>query len=57
MALNGMPSEQDTFAFFLAKELGKTVGELDVMSHAEYVRWQAYYEAKGASENMRGVGI
>lgn len=47
-ALAGAESETDAFAFILAEKLGKTVGELDSMSHMEYVRWQAYVEARAA---------
>lgn len=53
LGLNGREADVDTFAFFLARELGKTVGELDSMPATEYVSWQAYYEATGAMRDMR----
>jgi hypothetical protein len=53
LALNGRESDIDAFAFTLAKELGKTVAEIEDMSHAEYVGWQAYYKVQGA---LKGVG-
>lgn len=37
-----MKSEVDHFPFILAEELGKTLGEIDAMPHAEYVQWKAW---------------
>lgn len=55
LGLNGQPSEFDVFSFFLARELGRTVAELDTMSMDERTKWSAYYEAKTAIEGMRPV--
>lgn len=52
-SLHGKETETDAFLFFLATQLGKTVAELDGMSHGEYVQWQAYFEAKQAIEGVR----
>lgn len=48
LAMNGRESDVDTFRFYLAEKLGKTAGEIDRMSNAEYVEWAAYYEVKNA---------
>lgn len=53
LGLHGREADVDTFAFFLAKELGKTVSELQSMPCDEYVGWQAYYEATGAMQDVR----
>lgn len=53
LSLNGREADVDTFAFFLARELGKTVGELQDMPTSEYVGWQAYYEATGAMRDVK----
>jgi hypothetical protein len=56
LSLNGRPSDANAFLFFLATELGKTVGELEAqLSYAEFVQWQAYHTAKNAIENQRKV--
>lgn len=57
MGLNGRQSDVDVFRFILAEKLGRTVAEIDEMSHAEYVGWIAFHEARNASENMREVGL
>lgn len=53
LGFHDRPSEVEVFSFFLARELGKTVAEIEQMSHAEYVRWQGYFTAKHAIENKR----
>lgn len=53
LGLNGRHSGVDVFAFHLAEKLGVFVSSLDDMSHAEYVRWNAYFTAKSAIENQR----
>lgn len=40
------------FLFRLARDLGKTVGELMEISHAEFLHWIAFYEV----ENSRRSG-
>ena len=35
--------DTDPFPFVLARDLGRTVGELDPMPFAEYVQWKAFY--------------
>lgn len=57
LALCGRASEVDVFPFFLAEKLGKTLSEIEGLSHAETVRWAAYYEAKAACENLTEVTI
>lgn len=46
----------DGFAYFLAHELKKTVTEVEEMPAHEYVRWNAYFTAKAAVENLKPVG-
>jgi hypothetical protein len=49
-------SEQvDAFAFFLAHELHMSVTEVEAMPMGEYVKWNAYFTAKKAVENLRPV--
>lgn len=55
LGLNGRPSDVDVFLFYLATQLGKTVGEVEEMPNAELVRWRAYFTAKHAIEHMRAV--
>lgn len=57
LALCGRPSDVDVFPFYLAEKLGRTVAEINELSHAEYVGWMAYWESKNATENMKEVGI
>lgn len=52
LAMHGRESTTDAFLFFLAEKLGKTVAELGEMSHAEYVDWVAYWEAKRSFESV-----
>lgn len=53
LALHDRPSDVDVFAYFLARELGRTVAEIEDMPHAEYVNWRAYFTAKHAIENLK----
>lgn len=55
LSLNGKASDADAFLFFLATQLGRTVTELDVMPHSEYVQWAAYFKSKNAIENQRRI--
>lgn len=55
LSLVGEPSDVNAFDFYLALKLGCQVGDLDRMSHAEYVGWQAYLEATTAMANMKQV--
>lgn len=54
LSLHGKPAELDGFLFYLATQLGKTVGELQDMEYSEYAQWAAYFEAKQAMEGVRG---
>lgn len=42
----------DLFAYFLAEKLGKTVGEIERIPHAEYMRWRSYYKVKQQQEEL-----
>lgn len=53
LGFHDRPSDVDVFVFFLASQLGKTVAEIELMPHAEYVRWRGYFTAKHAIENKR----
>ena len=55
LALHDRPSEVVAFRFYLATQLGKTLGEIDDMPHDEYVQWGAYFTAKHAIENKTRV--
>lgn len=55
LGLLQQPSELDVFSYFLATQLGRSVGEIDAMPHAEYVNWKSYYIAKHAIENQKQV--
>jgi len=52
-AVHGMESDVDVFKFMLAEKLHMTVGEVEDMSHMEYVRWSAYLTAKGMQDEAR----
>lgn len=47
-----MLGEADAFEFVLAKDLGKTLGEVRAMPNSEYVEWQCYHEARRAYEEV-----
>ena len=53
MAFHGRPSDVDVFTFHLARELGRTVGEIEAMPYEEYVGWRSYFTVKHAVENLR----
>lgn len=48
--------EFDAFMYFLATQLGKTVEQLDGLSHREYIGWSSYFKAKHAIENPKKIG-
>ena len=48
----GEDSEVELFTFYLADRLGKTIGELDDMPHAEYVAWASYHKVKQQQEGL-----
>lgn len=52
LAMNNRDGGVDVFQFQLAEKLGKTVGELEGMSHAEYVQWGSYFHVKSTLEAM-----
>lgn len=52
LAMHGQPSTIDVFAFHLARELGRTVGEIEAMPYAEYVGWRSYFTAKHAVDSV-----
>lgn len=54
LALHGRETEFDAFVYVLAEKLHKTVGEIEQMPHAEYVRWQAYFTAQNAIREAHG---
>ena len=47
----------DGFAYYLAHQLHKTIGEVEAMPSQEYVRWAAYFTAKAAVENLKPMGL
>lgn len=54
LAMHGRPSEVDPFLFTLAKDLGKTVAEMEAtMTTLEYSEWQAWYMVQGAMAQAR----
>lgn len=50
LSMHGRESIVDSFRYTLAEKLGRTVEELEGMSHREYVGWQAFYMARGSME-------
>ena len=48
----GQESEADIFLMYLADRLGKTLGELDDMPHAEYVAWASFHKVRQQQENL-----
>lgn len=42
----------DAFAYFLADQLGKTLGELDDMPHAEYTGWKSFHKVRRQQEEL-----
>lgn len=56
LAFLKQPSPVDADLYFLAYQLRKTVAEIEMMPHQEYVNWRAFFTAKHALENMRQVG-
>jgi hypothetical protein len=55
LSLVGETSDLDAFDYFLAHKLGCFVADLDRMSNAEYVGWQAYFESTNAMSNQKRV--
>lgn len=45
----------DPFDFLLAENLGKTLAELDEMSHREYLSWRAFYVWRNAQQELARV--
>lgn len=49
-----MLDDLDWFDFFLAKELGMTVDEMNErLSNQEYLKWRAYYNYKHTLEDLK----
>jgi hypothetical protein len=48
--------ELDTFPFILGEKLGKTIEEIDRLSHQEYLMWRAFFVYRNALQDMREVG-
>ena len=46
----------ELFAFHLARELGKTVAEIEAMPHREYAAWDSYFKSRNAVASVRGAG-
>lgn len=44
--------EVDVFAYFLADRLGRTVAELDEMSHAEFLGWQSFHKVRQQQDEL-----
>lgn len=42
----------DAFSYFLADRLGRTLGELDDMPHAEYVGWVSYHKVRNQQDEL-----
>lgn len=55
LGLHGRESDVQVFHYVLAEKLGKTIGEIGMMPHAELVAWSAYLKAKDAIQNKRKV--
>jgi hypothetical protein len=55
LSLVGETSDLDAFDYFLALKLGCFVSDLDRMSHAEYVGWQAWFESHNAISNPKRI--
>lgn len=53
LGLNGQPSDRDTFAYFLALQIGCQVGDLDRMPLSELTDWRAYFTVKHSIEAMQ----
>jgi hypothetical protein len=54
LSMHGQPSDVDSFEFFLAEKLGKTLTEVREMPNTEYVGWCAYFEVRAEMERARG---
>lgn len=52
LANAGQDSDADVFLMFLADRLGKTLGELDEMPHAEYLAWSSYHKVRQQQEGL-----
>lgn len=48
----GEPSDVELFRYFLARELGKTLADLEDMECAEYAGWISYYKVKQQQEDL-----
>jgi hypothetical protein len=53
LAMHGRRSEVDIFAWHLARELGKTIGEIEAMPYAEYLGWSSYFTARAAIASVQ----
>lgn len=53
LASVGQETDVDSFAFYLADRLGKTLAELDEMPAAEYLAWSSYHKVKQAQEDLQ----
>lgn len=42
----------DAFAYLLAEKLGKTLGELAEMPHAEYTGWKSFHKVRAQQEEL-----
>lgn len=49
-----MLGTEDRFAYELALDLGKTLGEVEAMPNAEYVRWRAFYRYRHEMRKLYG---
>lgn len=47
-----MTGEADPLEYVLARDLGKTLAEVADMSHAEWVRWRAWYVYESAMKDL-----
>lgn len=44
----------DAFAFQLAFDLGKTLGEIEAMPYLEYLHWNSWYAARAQRQEVTG---
>lgn len=51
-----LTGQTNEFEFFLAAELGMTVGRLRAeMTNEEFVQWQSYYKVRGQREELANL--
>lgn len=53
MSVHGRESDVEAFDYFLARELGRFVSDIEAMPYPEYLGWASFFKVKAAREGMR----